>query len=79
MKYELHALASNLSLHNPVVKYTNSSATGGCPTLNPEESDRLCAKLLVGLPSHSSVFSLHVFVPLFSYHPSNSRHRFYRL
>ena len=65
MKYELHALASNLSLHNPVVKYTSSSATGGCPTLNPEESDRLCAKLLVRLSSHSSVFYLHFFTFMF--------------
>ena len=47
MKYELHALASNLSLHNPVVKYTHSSSTGGCPQISPEQSEQLCAKLLV--------------------------------
>lgn len=58
MKYELHAFASNLSLHNPALKYAEQMDDAGLPYSSPEQAAQDRAKLIVGPLNPCSLLSM---------------------
>lgn len=50
LKYEIHAVASALSLHNPVVKFNDMYDISNLTPLTPEEQLEFNAKLIVSGP-----------------------------